>query len=272
MKTKRPIKRLFHWLSRRSIFFITCLLFATIIFLILYLITGSSFSNDRIIIGIAAVSAFLAAISAIATLLQSVEIQRQRENQERPYVTAYFDGASNGAVYFIIENAGNSPALNVSVEIDPPPVDFTKRPLNKVSLFSNPITFMPSGKVFRQIIDAGYRFLEEGKPTKFKVAVEYLSIFGDSYDETIEHDLEYLKQATVPGKTTEDHLKKISDDIEKLTQFIHNAQGFDSFIVETPTEHSTRMKLSKGNHVEIYGIKKILRDVMMWLASKLNNN
>ena len=65
--------------------------------------------------------------------------------------------------------------------------------------------------------------LEEGKPTKFKVTIKYMSIFGDSFSDLIEHDLEYLKQTTVPGKTVEDYLKKISEELGELTQAIKDA-------------------------------------------------
>src|SRR6266508_4633401 len=108
MKTKPRLKRVLQWFSKRSIFFITVLLFAITIILFWFMAAGFSPDNQGITIGIAAITAFLAAISAIATLLQAVEVQKQRESLERPYVTAYFDGTSSGAIYIVIENSGNS--------------------------------------------------------------------------------------------------------------------------------------------------------------------
>jgi hypothetical protein len=156
----------------------------------------------------------------------------------------------------------------LSFKFDPSPIDFAGRQLNEVSLFSSPISFLPATKVIRQIIDAGYRFLEDGKPTKFSVTIRYFSIFGDSFNDVIEHDLEYLKQATVPSKTVEDYLKKISEELEKLTQLIKNAQGSTSFLIETPAEYSSRMERLRNNHVEVHGMKKIFRDIFAWLLSK----
>jgi len=271
MKTKPRIKQILQWFSKRSVFVITVLLFAIVILLFWFMSAGFSPTLEQMTIGIAAITAFLAAVSAIATLLQAVEIQKQRENLERPYVTAYFDGTSNGAISLVIENSGNSPALDVTFKFDPSPVDFAKRPLNEISLFSNPISFLPAGKVIRQIIDAGYRFLEDGKPTKFSVAIKYSSIFGDNFDDSIEHDLAYLKQATLPGKTTEDYLKKISEELEKLSQHIKNAQGSTPFLVETPDEYSSRMQELRNRQTEMVGIKKFLQDILSWLLSRISN-
>ena len=271
MKTKSRIKRTLQWISRRSVFVITVLLFAVVILLFWFLSAGFSPTNEQAIVGIAAITAFLAAVSAIATLLQAVEVQKQRENLERPYVTAYFDGTSSGAISLVIENSGNSPALDVTFIFDPSPVDFAKRPLNEVSLFSSPISFLPAGKVIRQIIDAGYRFLEEGKPTKFSIAIKYSSIFGDRFNDNIDHDLEYLKQATLPGKTVEDYLKKISEELERLTLHIKNAQGSTSFLVETPAEYSSRMQQLRNRQIEITGIKKLLHNILSWLLSRISS-
>ena len=104
MKIQKRIKKILHWISKRSLFFVTVLLFAVAILLFWFIIAGFSPDNERITIGIAAITAFLAATSAIATLLQTVEVQKQRENLERPYVIAFFDGTSSGGIYFVIEN------------------------------------------------------------------------------------------------------------------------------------------------------------------------
>lgn len=270
MKTKKNIKRMLHWLSKRSVFFVTALLFIIVVILFWYMSAGFSPNNEKIIIGIAAVSAFLSAISAISTLLQAVETQKQRENLERPYITAYFDGSSSGALFFVIENSGNSPAEDVTFKFTPSPVDYAGRPLNEISLFSNPISFLPNGKVIRQIIDASYKFLEDGKPLKYEVKIKYYSAFGDSYNECIEHDLEYLKQATLPRKTTDDYLKDISTKLGELSSLIRKAQGTNSFIVESPSEYPSQLIMlqnKRGKHKEII---KLLQDFLMIILSKLN--
>lgn len=270
MKTKTKLKRIFHWLSRRSVFLVTTLLFAVVVILLWYLSAGFSPDKERIIFGIAAISAFLSAVSAISTLLQAVETQRQRENLERPYITAYFDGSSNGALYFVIENSGNSPAVDVTFKFTPPPVDYAGRPLNEISLFANPISFLPNGKVIRQIIGASYNFLEEGKPLKYEISTNYHSIFGDSFNESVEHNLEYLKQVTLPRKTADDYLQDISKELSELTRLIKKAQGLNSFVIESPDEYSSRMKSLRNRHEERKGIMKLLQDFLTWVLSKTN--
>lgn len=262
MKTKTRLKRIFHWLSRRSVFLIAVLLFAVVIVLFWFLSAGFTPDNERIIIGIAAVSALLSAISAIATLMQAVETRKQREEFERPYVTAYFDATNNGALYFVIENSGNSPALDVRFKFDPSPIDHAGRPLDQISLFSNPISFLPVGKVIRQVIDASHRFLEDGKALKYEVSIKYYSVFGDKFSESIEHDLEYLKQTTLPIKTTNDYLKEISKELEKLSNSVSKAQGFNSFLVETPSEYSSRLETMRDRGNKPKGVIELLKDFL----------
>ena len=233
---------LLQWLSRRSIVLVTILLFAIAVLFVWFLSAGFFADATHAIIGIAAISALFAFLSAFANLLQAVEVQKQRQGQERPYVTAYFEGASNGAIYFAIENSGNSPAFDVNFQFNPSPVDHRNRPLNQVSLFARPISFLPPGKAYRQILDAGHRFLAEGKPTKFSVSVSYQSIYHEAYRETVEHDLDYLKQATLPTKTVEDHLDKISKELEDLVRILQSVRGLNSLLMETPDQYHSRVE------------------------------
>jgi ABC-type multidrug transport system fused ATPase/permease subunit len=107
-------KGIFSWLTQRSIIIISILIIGVGILLICFISTGSS-STGNIAIGIASISAFLAAISAIANLLSAVEAQKQRENNERPYIQGYFDSSNSGAIYFTIQNFGNSPTIDVTI-------------------------------------------------------------------------------------------------------------------------------------------------------------
>lgn len=236
------IKVALRWLSRRSVFIVIALLVAVGALLIWFLIAGTSPATANVSIGIAAVSVMLAAISAIANLLQAVEVQKQREGQERPYVIAYFDGASTGLVYFVVENLGNSPAFNVTVRFNPAPTDFAGRPLNRVSVFEKPISFLSPGKALRQALDVGHRFLTEGKPTEFAVSLTYASLQHDVYQESTKYDLSYLKQATLPRKSIEDNLESISKKLEELVNLLKRVQGMDAFLVETPEQYHNRLE------------------------------
>lgn len=263
------MKHILQWLSRRSIVVVTTLLIAIGILLVWSIVTSFSQTDTRVSIGIATVSAFLAAVSAIATLMSAVEMQKQRESQERPYVVAHLDGASSGLICVFVENFGNSPAQNVTIKFDPVPVDFQGRPLSEVSLFKNPISFMPPGKTFRQAIDVGYRFLAEGKPTNFSVSVSYSSIHGERFSETVPTDLAYLKQATRPEKSVEEQLESLSQEVHKLVSVLESARGMNSLLVESPEQYQSRLQRELGQRENGPKWKIALRSFLQYLLLKM---
>ena len=247
---KQRLKHLLQWFARRGVIIATTFLFAFGALIIWFLVADFLPIAVEVSIGIAMISALFSAISAFANLLQAVEVQKQRESQERPYVIAYFDAESNGVIYFVIENSGNSPALNVTVKFNPAPIDFGGRPLNQVSLFEKPISFLPAGKSLRQLVDVGHSFLADGKPTKFSVAISYTSIHHAIYQESTEHDLAYLKQATRPGKSVEDNLESISKELEGLARLLKHVCHGDSILVESPDQYHARLRkvFSRGHN------------------------
>lgn len=237
----KRIRRFFQFVAQRGAVALAALLFAIAVFLIWLVITGFSQSATTAAIGIAAISALFAAISSFANLLQAIETQKQRENQERPYVNAFFDGEGSGAICVIIQNSGNSPALDVKVTFDPEPVDFANRPLGQVSLFAKPISFLPAGRSLRQVIDVGHRFLAEGKPTQFKISVSYSSVYHIVYADSTDCDLAYMKQATVPRKSTEENLEALTKELKELVAVLKSVRGTGSLLVETPDQYAARL-------------------------------
>ena len=83
---------------------------------------------------------------------------------------------------------------------------------------------MPQGKAYRQIIDAGNKFLADGKPTKYQIKIVYNSVSGQMFDESTDYDLDYLKQTTLPGKTTEENLEDIAKQLKDLTGAFKNSR------------------------------------------------
>jgi hypothetical protein len=237
------IKGILSWLGQRSVIIISVLIIGVGILLI-WLISTYSSSKENIAIGIASISAFLAAISAIANLLSAVEVQKQRENNERPYIQGFFDTGNSGAIYFAIQNFGNSPAIDVVIKFGLAPIDYAKRPLGDVSLFSKPISFIAPGQCYRQLVNVGFVLLAEGNPTKFDYEISYYSASRHKFVENIETDLAYLKQATVPGKSVEEHLSSIHGDLDNLVKDFRSVKGFGSLLVESPDEESLRIQRS----------------------------
>ena len=190
---RRKLKHVWQEIAKRGIFVVAVLLLAVSVLFTWFLVTGFSQSQTTITIGIAAVSAVFAAISSIAGLTQATEAQRQRENQERPYITAFFEGTNKGFLYLEIQNSGNSPAVDVTFKFEPDPINYAGKKLSELSLFNKPISFMPQGKAYRQIIDAGHKFLADDKPTKYQVRIIYCSVSGQLFDERTDFDLEIFK-------------------------------------------------------------------------------
>jgi len=267
---RRKFKHVWQEIAKRGTFAISVLLLAVSALFTWFLVTGFSESQTIITIGIAAISAVFAAISSIAGLMQATEAQRQRENQERPYIVGFFDGTNRGFLYFEIQNAGNSPAVDVTFKFDPDPIDFSGRKLSKVSLFEKPISFMPQGKVYRQIIDASHIFLADGKPIKYQINIAYSSVSGQMFDEKTDFDLEYLRQSTLPDKTTEENLEDISKPLKDLIGILKSTSGMNSFLVETPSEYKTRLQVMRDERKELPRWKIIARKLVENVLEKIN--
>jgi hypothetical protein len=228
------------------------------VLLVWFLVSGLSPSAVQITVGIAAVSAFLAAISSIANLMQAVETEKQRRNQERPYVNAYFDASSNSLIYFVVQNSGNAPAINVKLNIEPIPIDYAGRKLNEVSFFSQPISFIPVGKMVRQTVGVGHQFLAKDKPVNFEVEVEYSSTYGEIFKEKLNQNLDYLRQTTVPGKSTEDNLAEIAKVLSEINSGFKRVENFGAIQVETPQQGSQRLeRIALDEQNEVWWRKKL---------------
>ncbi len=245
MKMPIFLKRASWWMRSRGVLFLSVFLLFMGALLVGFIVLKwfsqyQSFASLPLWLAVA--STFFAAISSVASWIQAVEIQRQRESVERPYVIAYFDGSSRGTLYFVIENRGNASALDVKVTFDDPaPVDFAGRSLNTISLFQKPISFLPPGKMYRQVVDVGHRLLADDRPTEYKAEVSYTSEFGRPFIEMFEYNLAYLKQATVPPKTTEENLEDIAARLKEIKDILNGARGINSFLVETPEQMEERI-------------------------------
>lgn len=187
------------------------------ILLLLMLTKVIPFGENQWAYFIAIGTAFFSLVSALANLIQASEAQKQRESSERPYVIAFFDGTSNGAMAFIVRNVGNSPAIGVQINCEPAPLDHLGRPINSLSVFSNPISFLPQEKELRQVINSTFRFFENEKHTEFKVTVKYESVYHVEFSDEFFHNLEFLRQLTLPPHTVEDYVKKVSEEINSFS-------------------------------------------------------
>jgi hypothetical protein len=262
-------RQLLQIISNHGRMIITLLIISVGVLLVWFLASGFSPSIVQITIGIASISAFFAAISSIANLLQAVETEKQRRNQERPYVNAYFDASNSSFIHFIVENSGNSPAKNIILDINPTPKDYAGRNLNEVSFFSHPISFFPANKKVRQLVDVGYKFLAQDRPVNFEISVRYLSIFGDLYTDNFVQNLEYLRQSTVLGKSIEDNLGEITKEIKDLRELLTRAEHFGALQVETPDQNRQRIELLARDRNDFPWWRRTLIKMLTRLLSKI---
>jgi hypothetical protein len=243
----QKFKHLMYLISSRGLIILSVLVLALTIAIIYFIVTGFSQSDSRIAIGIAVISTFLAAISSIASLIQATESQRIREDQTRPYVLAYFD-TKESVITFVIENIGNSPAINVLVKLSSPPIDFQKRPLSSLSVLSGPISFLAPGKSLKQLINVGFRYFEDN-PEKTDISIEYSGTNNQKFADTFHSDLGYLKQATVGEKSIEASLVDIKNILDKL---LKKGTSFNPILVEIPNRKIDKLEKPVGiNPIEV---------------------
>lgn len=208
---------------------------------------GFSQNSTWVAIGLAALASLFAAVSAVASLVQAFEAQKQREMSEQPYVMVYFDAAYGGFLYLVITNAGNAPAVDVKIKFDPGFHIHSGESINDISLFQNPISFLPPGMLHRQLLDASHRFLEKGKPTHFKAHLEYRPPAGEKIKDSIEYDLEYLRDSHLPSKTMDKSLAEVSEHLKNIHGLFQQIKRGESILVQTPEEYYNRLKARKDD-------------------------
>ncbi len=234
------INRTLKWLARR-LGILLALLVMGLGIVFLWIVSAGN-ADPTFIVGIAAVSAFFSLVSAVAGLIQAVEIQRQRENAENPHVLVYFEGKSNHMIYAIIENFGHTPAKEICIKFDPSPLYMREKQLNDVGPFANSIPLLPSGKKFEQIIDSGPELLMEGRTIRFRVSLRYSSLNGHTFDEEDIIDLSYMKEATLPSPSASEAVMRVAKELESISKRFDRVTSFDSIMVETPELRNKRMQ------------------------------
>ncbi len=188
-------------------------------------------NSTLIVIKIAAMSAIFSAIGSFGALMQALEAQKQRESVERPAVVCYFDATSHG-IYFVIQNLGNAPAVDVKVSISPPTQTVWK---GFLGFERTPISFLPPGKLIRQFYGFGTSILNDKReyPTKFTIEVTYFSLTKMKFRERVDLDISYMCNIVLPA-SIETHLGEIAQHLSRIEQ---HPVGVD-FIGPPSVEHS----------------------------------
>lgn len=101
------------------------------------------------------------------------ESRKQREVLNTPVVTAKISNLNphENLLYFIIENSGNAPAYDVSLELENN-IEYNDTTLNDLALFKNNPIIGPKEKI-SFFIDTANEYLDKDKPLENKVYIEY---------------------------------------------------------------------------------------------------
>ncbi|HDR8018748.1 TPA: hypothetical protein QCY65_003031 [Bacillus cereus] len=133
----------------------------------------------------------LATIRILRANAASVEeMKKTREEENRPYVVAYLEFKTNGAVHFILKNIGKTMALDTKVEVSPRVEMPKSMPLSDSNLLTQPIPNIPPQFEYKAFIGMGWdiKDKETDKYPIFKAKVEY----KNSNDKSIVYVEEYI--------------------------------------------------------------------------------
>lgn len=167
----------------------------------------------------------LYSILAYYNRLTIKEMRESREYQTRPYVVFDFEFQEH-LIFYKIENLGNSPAYDVSIDFINDLEDSRGRKLSELKLFKN-IPFIPPRKKIRYFFDSTFQFLKKDELEKeindieVKYSREPSSATKQSYykekyqfDFSIYRDQEFISQTSLDDVV--DRLKTIESSLKPL--------------------------------------------------------
>lgn len=169
---------------------------------------------------IAFVTAWLVLGQLRAARRQLTDARSAQAEQERPYVIVFIDTseASQQLMDLVVQNVGRTPAWNVRIHLDPPPVRAQETPgleLAKARLFNEHLPLLPPGRTIRAFFDSAIDRKGEDLPTEYRVRVTYENLRGERWDEESVLDLETLRGAMFTEIFGMHHLAKAVWDMSK---------------------------------------------------------
>jgi hypothetical protein len=106
----------------------------------------------------------------------------------RPEIVVDF-AVDDGLLNVSLKNVGSSSAYGVKTSFDKPFHGLGgNKCITTMRLFRE-VAFMPPGKEFCQFVDLLVSYVKRKEPLRIKASVRYLDRDGNSYRETIAHDL-----------------------------------------------------------------------------------
>lgn len=106
----------------------------------------------------------------------------------RPEIVVDFD-VEDGLLTVSLKNVGGSSAYLVRTSFDKPFHGLGGEKCISTMRVFREVSFMPPGKEFCQFVDLLVSYVKRKEPLRIKASVSYLDRDGNSYRETIAHDL-----------------------------------------------------------------------------------
>ena len=181
-------------------------------------------STDLISIAVSIVALAIAIAAAAASWVQVREMKRQWREQSQPYVYGEFTTTYQGALLFVLQNRGNSPAFTVEARLEAGP-DGVSEHLLKASLFSSNIRFFPPGDSYRVFAGMGPELLgRRAKAPNCTLELSYQTADGRIISDRIEYDLSYLSGALIPPATEADRMGEIARHLSAIKDVLKSRQ------------------------------------------------
>ena len=159
--------------------------------------------------------------------------QEQENERRRPRVIFDFVFYRRH-IFAEIRNEGLTSAIDVSLEVPAGLVEAGKH--GKVEFpFTKPISYLSPGSRRKTLLSAGWEFFDKhGKP-EFAVKASYKDDKGKDYEETIHHDLTYMKNIVGLGEVYLDQeVEKIKKILEKFEKTVLKISGTLETLVDSP--------------------------------------
>lgn len=181
--------------------------------------------QTRLPLFIAALSLVISAVGVMGSWLVVHEMQRDRDAFYKPevYANVELEGAW---LLFVVRNTSRSPARNVTIKLDPCPIDRWGKRIDEVAFLHSPIKTLNPGSRLCKFLDTHVGFFQKSDvPRAFTVELHYESLSGAKYSEPpYVLDVGQYEGVVLPIPTAEESLSKIGSIMEEQSKKKPNAQ------------------------------------------------
>lgn len=205
-----------------------------------------------------------------AAARESVEDARRASREAtRPYVIVTIEPTATTRTVFdlCVRNIGQRPALDVSVELDPPPVRARETDgfeIAKVKMLNEPIRMLAPGQEMRAFYDSHVeRAQVEGLPSGHQVFLEYRDSSEHPYREDSVLDLEAMRGAMFTDEKTIYHVAERLEEIKKVLKTSSVLGRNGALMVDATTERrpDRETRVEREEHDRNVNRLEIIRQV-----------